>query len=407
MWCFEDLSQIVTLDKAKQKDGRKLDPKDLSLRANCSIVFNDKEILWIGNKLHKPEQYKSAKTFNLSGHVLTPEIVDSHTHLVFAGNRAKEYSMRLNGADYQAIADAGGGILATMESTISASEEELFELGKERVERIHSYGIGTIEIKSGYGLTVESERKISHVIDRLKKHFAPKIQILNTYLAAHAIPKNYSNSNDYIDKVVVPLLEEVAKDKIIDFVDIFHEEGYFNLEDTKKLFGICQKLGLKVKIHADEFNDNKGAVTASEFGACSADHLLCTGDDGIKALANSSTVATLLPGTAFFLGKPLAQARKFLDEGCKVALASDYNPGSCHCDNLLLVSSLAVKKLEMNLCELWAAMTLNAAAALNLNDQGYITEGAAPRFSLFECNSVDEITYNWGRNLAKPIPKID
>ncbi|MAZ49305.1 MAG: imidazolonepropionase [Halobacteriovoraceae bacterium] len=400
MWCLENLSQIVTLDAAHSKDGRNLKPEDLSIRPNCSIVFDEHRILWIGNIIQIPDDYKKAKRIPLEGHVLTPEIVDSHTHLVFGGNRSKEYSMRLNGADYEAIAKAGGGILSTMESTITATEEELYKAGLERIERMASYGIGTIEIKSGYGLSIESERKISRVIHKLKEYFSPRIQILSTYLAAHAVPGSFSTSKDYLDRVVLPLMQELSDEKIIDFVDIFHEQGYFNLEDTKTLFSKAKILGLKLKIHADEFNDNKGAVTACEHQALSADHLLCTEDDGIKALSQASTVATLLPGTAFFLGKKLANARRFLDEGCKVAIASDYNPGSCHCDNLVLLASLSAKKLELNLCELWSGMTLNAAHAVGLDQQGAIKLGLKPRFSLFKCQSIDEVTYNWGRNLA-------
>lgn len=400
MKCYKNFNQIISLKDAHNKDGRNLQPEDLSIIPNGAVIFDNEKILWTGNSNSIPDQYKNIDTEDYSGHVLTPEVVDSHTHLVFGGNRATEYSMRLNGADYQAIANAGGGILSTMEKTITATAEDLFNEGVERVNRIHSYGVGTIEIKSGYGLTLESERKISQVIHRLKEHFRGKVQILNTYLAAHAVPGGYDKSRDYIDKIVIPLLNELAEQNIIDFVDIFHEEGYFDYSDSEYLFNESLKLGLKVKIHADEFNDNKGAVLACSKNAISADHLLCTTEDGIKALSESSTVATLLPGTAFFLGKPLANARAFLDQGCKVALASDYNPGSCHCDNLILISSIAAKALSMNLTELWCGMTLNAAHALDLKDQGVLDAGFKPRFSIFKCNSVDEITYSWGRNFS-------
>lgn len=397
---YSNLDQIITLKKAHSKDGRNLLPNDISEIENASVVFDQDKILWVGKTNELPSKYKEVEEINLAGHILTPEVVDSHTHLVFGGDRSKEYSMRLNGADYEAIAQAGGGILSTMENTITASAQELFQTAVKRVEAIHSYGVGTIEIKSGYGLTVESERKISKVIAKLKDHFKGKVQIINTFLAAHAVPKSYTNSREFLNKVVIPLMEELNEDKIIDFVDIFHEEGYFDIEDTKLLFNKAKELGLKLKIHADEFNDNKGAKTAAEFGAISADHLLCTTKDGIEALANSDTVATLLPGTAFFLGKALADAQSFLDAGCKVSLASDYNPGSCHCDNLILLASLSAKKLGFNITQLWSAITLNAAHALDLKNQGAIIEGLAPRFSLFKCQKVDDITYNWGKNFA-------
>ncbi len=395
---LKNINQVLTLANAHAKDGRSLLPNDLSLIFNAAIVHDDKEILWAGTTSELPSEYSSLASEDLSGYVLTPELVDSHTHLVFGGDRSFEYTMRLNGADYQAIADAGGGILATMEKTITASESELFNKAIERIQRIHSYGIGTIEIKSGYGLTIESERKISRVIHKLKEHFSGKVQILNTFLAAHAVPKGFTHSHEYLLKVVIPLMDELAHDGIIDFVDIFHEQGYFDLKDSELLFQKAAALGLKLKIHADEFNDNKGAILACKHNAISADHLLCTSDDGVQALKNSSTVATLLPGTAYFLGKPLAPAQKFLDAGCKVALASDYNPGSCHCDNLLLLASLCAKNMGFNIAQLWAAITLNSAHALGLTQQGAIIEGLAPRFSIFKCESIDQITYSWGRN---------
>lgn len=401
---YKNLNQIITLANASKKDGRKIVTNDLSIVENASIVFDKSNILWVGKSSDLPPQYNAIEAIDLQGHILTPEIVDSHTHLVFGGNRSFEYSLRLGGADYEEIAKAGGGILSTMEKTIMATEDELFHSGVERVERIHSYGVGTIEIKSGYGLTIESERKICRVINKLKNHFNDRVIIKNTFLAAHAVPKDFGSSSEYLEKIVIPLLKELSGENLIDFVDIFHEKDYFNEHDTKKLFDIATELSLPVKIHADEFNDNKGAVIATEYRALSADHLLCTGPDGIKALALSNTVATLLPGTAHFLGKPMANARAFLDAGAKLALASDYNPGSCHCDNLLLIASFSAKSLQMNLGEVWCALTLNAAHALGIKNQGALIVNNVPRFSLFKCETIDEITYSWGRNFSTKLP---
>ncbi len=187
-------------------------------------------------------------------------------------------------------------------------------------------------------------------------------------------------------------------------MDIFHEKNYFTAEDTKKLFEKARSLGIARKIHADELNDNGGAALAVEFSALSADHLLKVSDQGITELAKSKTVATLLPGTAFFLGKPLAPARTMLDAGVKVALASDYNPGSCHCDNLLLIGSLAAPQLKLNQAELWCGMTLNPSHALGFNDQGAIIPGMKARFALFKAESLSHITYNWGKNLRVNLP---
>jgi imidazolonepropionase len=397
---YTNINQILTLKNAYEKDGRKLVSDDLSVVPNGAVVFDQEKILWVGSTNDIPKEYKDIKAISLAGHILTPEIVDSHTHLVFGGNRSGEYTMRLDGASYEEIATAGGGILNTVTNTRSMSEDDLFNLGVKRIQIIHNYGVGSIEIKSGYGLDYESEYKCSLVIDRLKKHFAGKVQIFNTFLAAHAVPKEFKSSTEYLNTVVLPLLDNLAKLSIIDAVDIFHEQNYFNEIDVEILFKKASELGIKTKIHADEFNDNKGAVLAAKFDSLSADHLLATDTDGINALAKSNVVATLLPGTSFFLGKPLANARKFLDAGCKIALASDYNPGSCHCDNLLLITALAAKNLNMNTAELWSAITLNAAHAIGYKTQGAIVAGLAPRFSIFSVQTHDEIFYNWGKNLA-------
>ncbi len=400
MKAYRNLNQILTLSSAFKKDGRRLKEDDLSIIENASVVFDKDKILWVGCENDFPKKYENVETKNLAGHVLTPEIVDPHTHLIFGGDRAKEYAMRLNGHTYEEIAKAGGGILNSMKGTNELSEDELFELSKERIERLYSYGIGTIEIKSGYGLNYDKEYELSKTIDRLKKHFWPQIQIKNTYLAAHAVPKEFDNSRSYMVEVVFPLLGKLAEDEVLDAVDIFHEKNYFDEEDTKAIFAVAEKLGIDFKVHADELNDNGGAKLAAEKGALSADHLLLASDEGIDALAKSDIVATLLPGTAFFLGKPQAPARKFLDKGVRVALASDYNPGSCHVDNLLMIAAMAAPQYGMNQAELWSAITINSAYALGLKKQGAIIKDLAPRFSVFNTKSIDHITYHWGRNFS-------
>ena len=397
---FSNLSQILTLKDAHVKDGRNLKPEDLSIIEDASVVFDKNKILWVGPTKDLPNSFVEADVSDLRGHCLTPELVDSHTHLIFGGDRAREYSMRLNGADYVEIANAGGGILNTMKGTNALTKSELHSISRDRIERLHSYGIGSIEIKTGYGLNFEKEYELSHIVDDLKNEFRGKVQIINTYMAAHAVPKEYASSKQYMSEVVIPLLEKLSLENIIDCVDIFHEEGYFDFTDTKSLFEKCKKLNLPFKSHADEFNDNKGAKLAAEMGALSTDHLLCTTQDGINALANSQTVATLLPGTGYFLGKPQANASAFLEAGVKVSIASDYNPGSCHWDNLLQIASLTAPNLGFNQSQLWAAMTLNAAHALGLTDQGAIVNGLKPRFSLFRVPTIDHITYHWGRNFA-------
>ena len=401
---YRHLNQIATLAGCFKKDGRKLLPQDLSIIQNAAIAFDENEILWVGEDSSLPALFQHEASFDLKGHVLTPELVDSHTHLVFGGDRSQEYADRLNGTSYEDIAKRGGGILFTMKETNSASSEQLFETACKRIEQIHSYGVGTIEIKSGYGLNFDKEYELSLIIECLKKKFAPTVQIFNTYLAAHDVPKKFSSSSEYIDQVVIPLLEKLAPLKVIDAVDVFHEKNYFSTEDTEKLFTRAKALGIQRKIHADELNDNGGGLLAVKHEALSADHLLKISDESIQAMKNSSTIATLLPGTAFFIGKPLAPARKMLDEGLKVAIASDYNPGSCHCDNLLMLASVAAPQLKLNQAELWCGITMNAAHALGLKNQGALIEKMKPRFSLFKTTSLSKVTYHWGKNLAVKNP---
>lgn len=223
---FRNFSQIATLHGAYLKDGRKLIKDDLGLIANASIVFNHDQILWVGFDKDIPETFleKGHPEIDVSGKVCVPEIVDSHTHLVFGGDRAHEYSMRLNGASYEEIANSGGGILNSMKGTHSLSRNELLKLARERVKTIRSYGVGTIEVKSGYGLSFEKEYEISHVIHDLKNIVRPDVQIINTFMAAHAVPREYSTSYEYMKDVVLPLLDKLGEEKILDCVDIFHEK---------------------------------------------------------------------------------------------------------------------------------------------------------------------------------------
>lgn len=399
---YRKFSEIATLAGAFQKDGRRLNPDDLGLIKNASLVIDHEKILWVGEDINIPDDFleKGYQEIDVSGKVCVPEVVDSHTHLVFGGDRAHEYSMRLNGASYEEIAAAGGGILNSMRGTHNLTRSDLLKSAQLRVKAIRAYGVGTIEVKSGYGLTFEKEYEISRIIHDLKNIVRPDIQIINTFMAAHAISKEYNSSYDYMKDVVLPLLDKLGEERILDCVDIFHEKNYFSHDDVISLFERAKRWNINVKIHADEFNDNKGAILATRYEALSADHLLRTSEDGIAALASSDTVATLLPGTGFFLGKPQVNARALLDAGAKVAIASDFNPGSCHCDNLILIASISAPMYKMNQAELWCAITLSAAHALGLKKQGALVEGLKPRFSIFNTDSIDRITYNWGKNLA-------
>ena len=348
---LKHFDQILTLEAAYQKDGRNLKPDDLGIINDASVVIENERFVWVGKSNELPKQYQDLPAKSFRGLCLTPEIVDSHTHLVFAGNRSEEYQQKINGVDYEEIAKQGGGILASMKGIHQSNPQQPFLSARRKIENMAKKGVGFIEIKSGYGLTFESEQMISEVIDELKK-MAMKdydIRIFNTFLAAHAIPKEFESSHQYLQEVVCPLLDFLVPKKIVDAVDIFQERGYFDRQDVITLFNKAKSFEIPVKIHADEFQDNGGAQLGVDFNALSADHLMKTSDQGIEALAASDTVATLLPGTSLFLGKPLAPAQKFLDAGCKVAMASDYNPGSCHCNDLLMIASIAAPLYKMNI----------------------------------------------------------
>lgn len=398
---FTNISELVTLQSAFQKDGRRVVDSDLSIIKNASLVCDEEKILWLGETQLLPTEFSGhdVDVIDCKNKIILPELVDAHTHLVFAGNRAREYSMRLNGATYEEIAASGGGILHTTTQTNQNSMKALFDLAVRRVEKIASYGVGTIEIKSGYGLNFEKEYEISKVIDSLKHHFKNKINIKNTFMAAHAVPKTFTKSSDYINGMVIPLLEKLTQEKLIDACDIFHEKNYFTDEDVHSLFTKCQELKIPVKMHADELNDNDGAKLGVQYKALSCDHLLKINDEGIKSMASSKTVAVLLPGTGFFLGKEQTNARKLCDSGVKVAIASDFNPGSCHYDNLLQIALMSTPGYKLNRAELITAITLNAAAALNLENQGCLQVGFKNRFSIFDCVNLDELIYRWGENL--------
>jgi imidazolonepropionase len=394
MRIFRHLSEIVTLEGALKKDGRHLLADDLGIIKNAAIVVEAGLIAWVGKDSDLPTEFKNGVELDCHDHILLPEFCDSHTHTLFGGDRSDEYMLRLNGADYQKIADAGGGILSTVRATCATSTEALYESTKNRLLAMSKLGVGFVEIKTGYGLSLEEEIRLIEIIESLKCEATSRIpRIFSTFMPAHAVPMG-KTKREYMEEVVLPSLSNSKADA----VDIFHEKGYFDTTDTIALFERAKKRGMKLKIHADEFNDNGGAALAAQYGALSADHLLATSDDGIRVLAASSTVATLLPGTAFFLGKPLARARAFLDAGAKVAIASDYNPGSCHYPDLFHIAKMAAPSLKMNAAELIAAITLNAKHALGIQNEGALVKGQAARMGLFKSNSLAELLYSWGEN---------
>lgn len=389
------INQLVTVDP-----GLDTQSTPLGVISDAALAVENGKIAWVGPSADlRLEDYPDAEWIDGHGQILLPGFVDSHTHPIFAGDRADEFGLRLQGATYQEIAARGGGIRKTVQSTRDASEEELFQLAKARLNRMLSFGVTTVEAKSGYGLDWESELKSLRVIRRLQQELPQRV--CATYMGAHDIPTEYKENPDaYVEKICTEQLPAVAEAGLAEFCDVFCEAGYFTVAQTRRILETAKALGFKLKVHAEEFCDFGGAILAGELGAVSADHLLHLSDAGIAALKQGGTVATLLPGTAFFLRlKDYAPARKILAAGVPVALATDFNPGSCMSENLQLVMTLGCLQMGMTLEEVLRAVTLNGAMALGLQaDRGSLSVGKRADMILCHANSYHELLYHFGVN---------
>lgn len=358
-------SEILTGEGIRRKDGRRVQEDDLGRVEDGALVHDGRRILWVGKTSELPKRYARVRKTNLRGErAVVPGFVDCHTHLVFAGDRSEEFALRCGGMSYQEIAARGGGILTTVRATREASVAELERVGRARIEEARSYGVRTIEIKSGYGLSRESELKTLEVIRRLKKRY-PEMAIHSTFLGAHAFPKDRARE-EYLEDLR-GMIDEVARRKLADSCDVFVDEGYYTIAEGRELLERARARGLRVRLHADELANTECASLAAELGALSADHLLKVSERGVRALAGSDTVAVLLPGTAFYLKAPHAPARALLDAGAAVALATDFNPGTCMTLNLPAVMTIAALYLGMSRAEILAAVTYNGAKALGLH----------------------------------------
>ncbi len=300
------------------------------------ILVEDATIIQISKTVGEAEEEIDA-----DGALITPGFVDSHTHPIFSGNRANEFGMRVSGKSYEEIADRGGGIISSINAVRNASEDQLFEECLERVNFFLVHGTTTIEAKSGYGLTVEDELKSLRVIKRLNE--ASPLDIIPTFMGAHAFPPEFKNDHQgYVRVICEEMIPAVAEENLAEFCDVFCENGYFNLEDSEKILEMGMKYGLTPRLHADEFADSGAAGLSAEVGAISADHLMAVSDEGIQKMAENGVIATLLPGTTLFLGKTkYAPGRKIIDSGCDVAIATDFNPGSCTIQSMPHIISLA------------------------------------------------------------------
>ena len=350
------------------------------------------------------EDWNNTEIIDAEGGMVFPSYCDSHTHLVFAASRESEFVDRINGLSYSEIAQNGGGILNSAEKLKNTSEDELYEDALIRLNELVQMGTGAIEIKSGYGLTLDAEIKILRVIKRLKEN--TEVTIKATFLGAHALPKEFKDNKDgYMDLVINKMLPKVASEKLADFVDIFCEKGYFTVSDTQRFIKAANKLGIPSKTHVNQFNAIGGVKASVDLGALSVDHLEEMAAEDYKALKGSNCMPTILPSCSFFLGIPYSQAAKIIAEGLPVALASDYNPGSTPSGNMNFVASLGCIKLKMTPEQVINATTINTAYAMGVEKElGSICIGKkANLFITKPISSYAYLPYSFGENIIRKI----
>ena len=399
---IKNISSLIQITSDKKNFINLKNLKQIDEIKDAAIIF-DETIHWIGttNELEhiiKKNNYYLTEIIDAKGKSVIPGFIDSHTHLVFGGNRSNEFARRLQGATYIEIAREGGGIQSTVRETRRASKQELFEAASKLITNAINHGTVAFEIKSGYGLNLETEIKILEVIQMLKEKFPTEIK--STFLGAHDFPSEFKDDRDaYVNLICNEMIPEVARLGLAEYCDAFVDQGYYNIEQGRKIFETAKKYGMEIRMHADELACVGAAELAAEVGAKSADHLLFVSDDGINALAQNHVVATLLPGTSFFIRMPYANARKIIDHEAIVALASDCNPGSSFNENMQMVLWLATLNLHMSMEEALVASTLNAAFSLDLHQKlGSIEVGKEASFLVLKVDSYKDMFYHYGVN---------
>jgi imidazolonepropionase len=389
---------------------------DIGVEKNCSVLLKDDTIDFIGTekdllKHIKANSLKISREIDCSGKTVMPGFVDSHTHFIFAGEREDEYEMRIRGATYQEIANAGGGILSTVKALRRASKAELKELGETRLNNFVKYGTTTVEAKSGYGLDFKNELKSLQVINDLAKNNKYSLDIIPTFLGAHAVPPELSKQ-EYLQLILYKMIPEIARRQLAVFIDVFCEKGYFTKSETKELLSSGRKFGLIPKLHTDQFNSIGGIDAAIAESAISVDHLEVITSKDINSLSEYNTVknnymmATLLPGVSYFLDISYQPARELIEKKVPVALATDFNPGSCNTENLQFIMSLASSKLKMSAEEIITAVTHNAACALYKQERlGSISTGKQADVLIFDMKNHKELVYHFGVNMLSYVIK--
>ena len=379
---------------------------EISILKNCYILAENGKITEIGNSHEKICQlYENYESIDAGGNLVTPGLIDCHTHLVFGGWRQNELPLKLKGASYLEILAAGGGILSTVEKTRVATEKKLFDKAYKLLDESLSHGVTTLEAKSGYGLDTENEIKCLEVMRKLNAEHC--MEIIPTFMGAHAIPKEYKeNRKQYIDLICDEMLPGIAEKDLARFCDVFCETGVFSLDETRIILEKAKSLGMKLKVHAEEINNTGGAILAAELGSISAEHLIKIDEAGIKALAASGTIAVCLPCTSFYLNEAFAPAREMINTKVAVAIATDFNPGSSPNLNIQLAMNMACYRYRMTPEEVLTAVTLNAAAALGKDAEvGTLEIGKQADMVIWDSTDLDYIFYRYGSNLVKWVVK--
>lgn len=406
---IKNANEVITLRSAVQGPRTKEQMRDVAIVENGSVLMEGSSIIAVGSltqlKADFPDLVKVAEVIDASGKIVMPGLVDCHTHLVHGGTREQEFNMRLNGATYMEIMNAGGGIHATTKRTRETSFSDLYEKTMNHLDVFLKHGVTTVEAKSGYGLDWETEKKQLEVTKELQATHA--IDVVSTFMGAHAVPRDYKGREDeFVDLVIHDMLPKVAELNLAEFNDVFCEKGVFTPEQSRRILEAGKALGLTPKIHADEIEPYEGAELAAEVGAISAEHLLVASDEGIQKMAEAGTIAVLLPGTAFFLRAPFARGRLMIDEGVPVAISTDFNPGSSPTLSLPFIMNLACMHMGMTLEEVLTATTVNAAYAINRGHQiGSLEAGKQADVIILDVANYKQLQYFYGMNHTNTVIK--